>query len=70
MAASARLTDVTGMLMLALPLKLVAVPVIAPDSAIVRGVCNVVAVLAFPVSGPTNEELVVVSVKVLAPAID
>ena len=34
--------------MFAEPLKLVAVPVTAPDTAIVRAVCSVVAVVAFP----------------------
>ena len=41
---------VTGMVILADPLKLVAVPVAAPDKAIVLAVCSVVAVPALPVT--------------------
>ena len=41
---------VTGMVMLAEPLKLVAVPVTAPDIAIVRAVASAFAVPALPVT--------------------
>ena len=45
-------SDVTGIVMLPEPSKLVAVPVAAPDRAIVLAVASLVAVAALPVHEP------------------
>ena len=58
-------TEVTGMVILDPPLKLVAVPTAPPDIPIVRAVVNVSAVFAFvavPLNEPTNCVAVIVFV--------
>ena len=47
---AASVTAVTGIVTLPAPLKAVAVPVHLPDKAIVRALCNTVAVPALPVT--------------------
>ena len=58
--------DVTGMEILAVPLKLVAVPVTPPETLMVRAVASLVAEDAFPVIDPVTERFPVIETFLVA----
>ena len=60
-------SDVTGIVMLPEPSKAVAVPVAAPDRAIVLAVASLVAVAALPVHEPEEPEQFPVTFPLSAP---